>query len=342
MNLSLFKSIHAIIGVVICALLVVWAFAIDAKFGARAGSDTDYVIWTGWAATGMMVVAMAYCLRKYMHLLGFSPEFKQRVPVSSIEAAETALNAIRARILKGQLTDKKEIEGLVKRTLKEEGVQKVMECAVETGDPNQGEAAFTLRTMPKQAFGRMRIWLHVHAYYGFFSGVIVWFHGAGDLSSPMGIVLNVLTYLVIVTGVIGIILWAIGPAMMTKRETDLNFEESFVLNQSLSEKIEALIEKNFEEEPQLVSKIRKAGKLGPKANAALMQIFATEVAEKPEVEGPLRDAVVLLSQRARMRRGLSRLTRLKFWLNIWRAVHIPASLALIGVVILHIFSVWYY
>ena len=364
MNASLFKSPHMIWATLLCGGFVAYLLVIGASVGAREGSDVDYVLWSGWFAFTLMVVAVAYCLRKYMHKRGYSPELKHRVPIDVLERTDRRLNEIRRKIQQGFLKDAKEIAGLANRVLKEEGSARVMRVVVKAGDESRGEPPFELTVVPPERFGRMNVWLHVHCYYGLASGVLVWLHGGASMDSFLGIVMNVLTFIVIVTGVIGWVLFARGPSWFTRAETDLNFEETFVLDQSLTEKIDALFEKfepppkpdpSDEEAPSLDEwekerrsieevrgELRRVARGRANVDSKLERTVETCVAAKPEFEALIQDAAVLIGQRARMRAGLAELTRIKFWMNVWRAVHVPASILLMGVVILHIWAVLWY
>ncbi|MCB9832753.1 MAG: hypothetical protein H6807_09785 [Planctomycetes bacterium] len=404
MNSSLLRSGHGLIALAICVACYAWLLVLGASMGTRGGSNVDYVIWSGWIATALMVVAMLYCVRKYMHKLRYSPELKLKVPVRSLEAADAGLNELRRRILRGDYKSRGEIEKAARRVLQDEGVHKVVEAAVREGDVAAGEAGFVIETRPPEKWGRMSKWLHAHAYYGLASGVIVVFHGGFALTHPMGILLNLLTALVIVTGIVGLALFAWGPAWMTRHEKDLNFEESFVIDGSLRDKIAALLRElreslageremlgaleagvgnyqkaagmfagwidrkrralvaadrvvasvggeagpdraalaDLEVEPGLVAELEAAitaNAEDAKKGAAAAKKARDDFAKRCD---KVQDCVVLLGQRAAAGRGLKKLNRIKFVMNVWRALHIPASLALMGLIVLHIVSILWY
>ena len=406
MNLSLFKSRHGLMAALICVVSIVWIIAIDASVGTREGSNTSYVLWSGWIAAVLMAVATLYCVRKYMHKLRYSPEFKLKVPVASLEAADARLNDIRRRILRQDFSSMKEVEDAAQRVVIDEGVSKVIRIEVKDGDRDIGEPQYIIEVKPPDKYGRMTKWLHAHVYYGLASAVIVWLHGGGAMTHPMGILLNVLTLVVILTGVVGIVLFAYGPSWMTRNEKDLNFESNFVLDASLREKIKTHLETVNAKLSGEVSML-KALNLGLAAGsqeqltatfnhwmvnkrskldamdrvcatvtsdngmdkAAVAEIrseavFAAAVdkAAAADEEDPkktaaalkkvrdgyanecnlVRDAVILIGQKKGTSRGLAKLTRIKFFMNVWRAIHIPASIILLALVFLHALSVWWY
>ncbi len=338
MNLSLFKSIHGLIAILICAGFIAWLAVLGAQPGAREGSDVVFMLTSGWFAFAFMVVACLYSARKYMHKLGYSPELKVRVQAGAIERCESKLNEIRRRITKGFLKTEAEVDELARRALQETGVGRVMRVHVET----DAQGRIRLETRPPERMGRMLAWLQAHAYYGLFSGLLVFLHGAGSLESPMGVLLNVLTALVILTGVVGIFLFAAGPTWLTRSEkSDMNFEDVFVLHASLGEKI-AAVEAKFDGESPLKTTVTKARSARRTSDLTKLLDSTLRTEEGQKNAALLQDLMVLIGQRLRARQSLRRLMRIRFWMNIWRAVHVPASILLMAIVIGHVISVWVY
>jgi len=101
----------------------------------------------------------------------------------------------------------------------------------------------------------------------------------------------------------------------------------------LKEEMEAAIRK--EQEAAAKAEVD----LDPKKVAAAMKKVKDAFQKKYQL---VEDAVVLLGQRNGTRASLAELTRIKFYMNVWRAIHIPASLALCGLIVLHAFSIWWY
>ncbi|MEE9393587.1 MAG: hypothetical protein V3W41_13885 [Planctomycetota bacterium] len=341
MNTALFKSPHAIYALLICIGFGVWPQLIGARIGPVTGGDVNYLLWSGWIAFALMVVACLYVLRKYIHKLGWSPELRMKMPVAVLERTDSRLNDVRRRIAQGSLTDLKEVKTLTANILRDEGVQKVIVCDVEEGDTSRGEPSLKVMARPTEPYGRMVSWLHAHAYYGIASGVLVWLHGGMKFDEPMGIALNVLTLVVIVTGIVGLFLFAMGPSWIAKAEQDISFEQQYVLTHSLEEKFNEAMTK-FEDEPELAAQIRKAQKAGGNFDDVAKRELATAVAAKPDAKVLLQDVMVLLGQRRRIEKGLAGLMRIRFLMNFWRVVHVPLSIVLMVVVFVHIVQVWWY
>ncbi|MAG57037.1 MAG: hypothetical protein CMJ83_12145 [Planctomycetes bacterium] len=336
MNLTLFQSRWALFGFLVSGGFIGWMYAIEAVPGAREGSDVDVLLASGWTTFGFMILVCVYSLRKFVHRLGISPEFKMKVPIEDLEEAEQRMNEVRQQILLGVLANSGEIRAAAQKILDALGVNKVCRAVV---DESTGPGPrFDIRVEPTMPLGRMARWLHFHVYVGLASGVLLWVHGGLSMESPMGTILNGLSVIVIVTGVVGTLLFAVGPRWMTRAEKDMNYEEAFVLDRSLADKIRGAYKALS---PEQIQHFRSAGRTVSTAvveRTALMQIVETEPGSRKELE----DIMVLVSQRKRIHGDLRSAARIKFIINIWRAVHVPGSIVLLGFSMVHVFSVLWY
>jgi len=305
MNVSLFSSWVAAAAAILIGAFLGWLWSLGARPGSGPGSDGTYLLASGWTALGLMVLVTLYSLRKYLHKLGISPETRNPPPAANLEKAESRLNELRSQILKGVVTEKGDAEKIGRRILKEEGVTRI--ARVEVRDGPRGVPRFLVEVLPTEPLGRVAKWLHLHVYLGLAAGVLVWLHGGGQSDSFLGAAMNGLTAVVIVTGVVGTFLFALGPSWLTAREKDLSFEEAFVLDRSLQGKI-----------------------VWARKNTDLSAPAAAQ------------DLAVLEGQRQRIQENLTALSRIRFWMNIWRAVHIPASILLLALALVHVVSVWMY
>lgn len=336
MNWSLVRSPWAAAGAAISAVFVAWLYVADKSAGSREGSDVTILLWSGWVAFALMAGVCLYSLRKFIHKLGWSPEFRMKVPVARLEEAERRLNELRRRILMDQFRSAAEVEAEAAAALRECRVDGVCRPVVRRHEG--GGAPWLVSVANKEPLGRMAKWLHFHVYLGLASGVVLWVHGAGSLASPLGAAMNVLTAIVLVTGVLGTVLFALGPGWITRAEKDMNYEDSFVLEQSLRKKI---AEAYAALKPEQVKVFRKASRTGGTMavqRTALQEVVSLEPAARKEME----DVMVLVAQRRRILEDLRGAARVKFLINIWRAVHVPASILLLGIAVVHIVSViWY-
>jgi hypothetical protein len=335
-NLTLFQSPWAFVAAAIAAATVAWMVAIDASPGARAGSDVGVLLTTGWVTLALMAGVCLYSLRKFIHRLGLSPEFKLKVPLENLEQAEQRLNEVRRQVLLGTLNTLGAVRAEAQLALERCGVQRV--CRADVTEARGPGPRFLVGVKPTEPLGRMARWLHFHVYLGLASGVTLWAHGGLSFASPMGAILNGLSLLVIVTGAVGTVLFALGPRWMTRAERDMNFEDAYVLERSLRKKIR---EAYGALSPEQVSRFKQAEKTASTAlveRTALLQVVETE----PESRQELEDIMVLVSQRKRILEDLRGAARVKFWINIWRAVHVPGSFILLGFAVIHTVSVLWY
>ena len=83
MNLSLFRSLWALSAVLLSAATLAWMVMSGAGPGSR--SHPALQNWSGVLVLLLMVAVVGYSLRKFIHRLGWSPEFKMRTPVAALE-----------------------------------------------------------------------------------------------------------------------------------------------------------------------------------------------------------------------------------------------------------------
>ncbi|MBK8179639.1 MAG: hypothetical protein IPK67_12285 [Planctomycetes bacterium] len=339
MNRSLFRSPFVLVPVVAIAawlgLLFLWP-------DLAAGSSRGLRLGTGIAALVSMLLALAYVLRKYMHKYGYSPEFKLKVAIDRMERAETRVHELRREILRGQHGTKRAVEAQVARILREEGVHRVLvaqvlEAPVKPGEPGKGTPGprFTIKVTKAFLLGRAAKWLHLHLYLSLAFAAAVLAHGGDGWDSPLGLVLLGSSLIVVATGVVGIVLWALGPAWLTARERDLSIEEAFVLRESFQRKLAELTQKL---DGDLKAAFTGPDDGGARARALLAALPKTDAARRVL----LQDALVLQGQWARVDSEFRVLWRTRLSFMGWRAVHLPAALVLAVAVAAHLLSIAIY
>ena len=336
-----------------------------------------------------------------------------------LEEAEGQLARVRAEIARGFLTSRREVKKRIATVLKTHKVETLVRLDLRAGRADRKEPRFVFKLHPREPLGRMSHWLHSHFFYGLAFAVFVILHGGGTLTSPMGVLLNGLSLIVIVTGILGIILFAFGPARFAQAERAgrIGFEQSFALKAHAKAKIaeiqaeDRLFEaaRKFRDDPHReevceqwvaasrdevtrgfvskkekndvardlakqtrvvsfssgvltvdVDKAHTLSEVPPIAFDRMLQTmrstrilrsirtirFCENLSKRLLDDSALatrrRDLEILRTQYLRYRGRNRRLAWLRFWLNSWRAVHIPASILLMALVILHILSVWWY
>jgi hypothetical protein len=329
MNTKLFKSRHAIVAAALLLAFVVWSFLTE-----DWESQRSYRLISGWTALALFAMVLAYVLRKNVHKAGISPEFKIRVPVEKLEAAESSLAELRVLISNGKLTEPAEIMERGKRMLKQEGVQRVIKLQLFLdADGNQ-----ILRAVPTDPLGRLARWMHAHLYYGLAAGGMVLLHAGGAPRSSIGYLLFGLTLIVVLTGVGGVFLWAVMPRILTKAERDLSIEKAHALLDSLDRKIELAYE-SVDDGTRAVCQDadKNDGDFNQRIEAA-----RKATADDPEARRRTEDLMALLGQRRQVRGEWKMLMRIKQRMHIWRVVHLPAAVLLSVVIVVHVVSVLWY
>jgi hypothetical protein len=337
-NTSLFRSPHAVIALTVVIAAGSWLLWKGATPGRGAGSDRGFLLLSGWAALTLFLVVMAYVLRKYAHEGGYSPEFRLRVPIEALERTERRLDELRAKVLARVLADRGEIEAEARRLLDEERVARVLRVEIVAS----GESPVLVRTRWTEPLGRVARWLHAHLFYGLAALAMVALHGGIAPVSPIGWLLAVGTLVVTATGLWGIVTWARGPAWLTRKERELglSIEMAHGLATSLERGVAAAMERVDEDARTVLLAVQRAGRdLPARARLALEQL---ERDRDPEKIAAVRDALVLIGQRRRVRDAAKELARVRRRFMGWRVVHVPVAWLLLGGVMLHAISVWLY
>jgi len=321
-NLRLFSSVHAVSAALILGAFLYWRERTGAPLGRAPGLDPAFLLWTGWTAFALYLVLYAYALRKYAHKLRISPELGFKLPSrqerergrAACEAALARLSRIRVRVQDGELRSARTVLREARQALKADGASRILKVRVRRGRTGRNGAAeppFVLEVSNRQPIGRVAKWMHAHIFYGLAAAGVVYLHGGMTFTSPMAWLLNGLSLLVLGTGVIGIGFWAFGPAWLTRCEGDLSLEKAYALREHFARKI---------------SEAEKEVREGAPA----------------EVQPKLADLAILRSQARCLETEWRARARVRFWINAWRLVHVPASIVLVAVLAVHVLSVWWY
>ena len=334
MNRTLLTSLHGLAAAAVVGVCMALALSGQVVVGRAPQGERAYLLWTGWIALLLFVLAYAYVLRKYAHKLGYSPEFGWQVPKGAMESAQQQLGVLRERIATKALTDKGQILAAARQILRDTGCARVLRVQIAQ-DAGGLPLLQVARTEP---LARAARWLHAHVYYGLGACLLAFLHGGAGFQTPMGVILNGLTTLVLVSGVVGLLFWLAGPGWLTKAERDLSIEEAFVLDRHYQRRLAAEQAQLHSVDPQLAQQFVAAGA----STAEFVQRLATACGGGQEGERRARDLLALLGQRRKVAAELQRLERVRWLMNAWRPIHIPASIALLAAIVVHVMSIWLY
>lgn len=335
-NLALFRSRHALHAVLALAVLCASAVVL----APRLGIDPHAVrIQTGCAAALAMLIVLGYVLRKYMHKLGYSPEFRRRVPLAELEAFDARLNALRLDVLSGKVRGLAAVQERLPAVLR--GVERVVRVEIE---PAADECSLPrLLARPTEPLGRTSRWLHAHLYYGLLFAALVLLHGRLRFQAPVEVLLNSLALLLLATGLAGITLWAFGPTWLSRKERRhrLSIEQAYVFRRHYHSKLKAGMAALAPEARAAVREVwkaRAAHDLADRARFALLTPSLADARIRDEAQGLL----VLIAQYTSVRRALRELWRARLVFMVWRYVHVPCAILFLGAVLLHALSIWRY
>ncbi len=94
-----------------------------------------------------------------------------------------------------------------------------------------------------------------------------------------------------------------------------------------------------EEDKEVLEDVRAAHDLPERASRARKSL---EAGKDEESVWAMRDALALIGQSWRVQRQFRELRGVRHAFMAWRLVHVPASLFLVGLLAIHVFSVWWY
>ena len=362
MNLGFLRSWHAVVAILLVAAFFAWHTIAPMPFGDRGDANVWFLLTTGWFAVAAYIVLALYAARRAAHRLRLSPEFQWEAKLTQLEQAQTLLSELQNRITRREIAGKAAVKKAAKDILTKTGVQKVLR--IDTQKDGRALGLLRLDVQPRNALGRMSCWLSAHVWYGIAAALLVWFHGGGRSASTMGLTLNVLSYFVIGSGMIGAFFWAFGPTWLTRAERELTIEKAFSLREHFDRKVQAAEQllssapdrkqtalAQIGELEQRVASAKTA--LGDSKDKALKKAVKDAEKELKKAQGEVKtidkevaslptEISILQGQRTRVRKEAARLDRYRTLLRGWRILHVPCSVVLLALVAVHVISIYYY
>lgn len=362
MNLGFLRSWHAIIAIVVVALFFAWHTIAPQPFGDRADDNVWFLLTTGWFAVAAYLVLALYAARRAAHRLRLSPEFGWEAKLSQLEQAQTLLTELQNRIIRREIAGPAPVKKAARDILAKTGTQRVLR--VDVAKDGRALGLLRLDVQPRNALGRMASWLSAHVWYGIAAALLVWFHGGGRCGTTMGLTLNVLSYFVIGSGLIGAFFWAFGPTWLTRAERELTIEKALALREHFARKIGAAEQALSSAPDRKQTAEAQIGELEQKVAAAkaaagdgkdkkLKKAVKDAEKELKKVQGEIKaidkevaslptEISILRGQGDRVRKEASRLERYRTLLRGWRILHVPCSVVLLALVAVHVISIYYY
>ncbi len=310
MNTGIWRSRFAVGAAGIAVVVLGWHAASGHTFGSRDTGNTVFLLSTGWLAAIAFVLLAAYAIRRAAHRLRLSPEFAWKAKLPNLERAQSELMELHNRVQRREVTGAAAARKEADRILRRADVHRVLSVVVEPDPAALG--LVRVRTAPKEPLGRLALWLQGHVWLGLVAAFLVICHGGLRTGSTMGLLLNALSFAVIGSGVLGALLWTFAPTWLTRAERELSIEKAFALREHYDRKVAAVA-------------------------AELRTATATSAASTLRA-----DLFVLTGQRELVQRELRRLSVYREMLRFWRILHVPCSVLLLALVIVHVLGVTRY
>jgi len=206
----------------------------------------------------------------------------------------------------------------------------------------------------RSRFGTVEQWLQSHIYLGVLALIILLFHTGGRFNDKIAVTTLLLVGIVVASGILGAILYVTVPRLLTEVESELTVDEiSDQMNQlakqmariasGRSEPFQRIYKQLIEEASpgwlagwRLLFVRMRNKKIGGSDWAPLLRLVPKEE------EAELRQMLVVSRQRKELLLRLLFQQRYKNVLESWLYVHVPFTVALLVLAIVHVVAVFYY
>jgi hypothetical protein len=206
----------------------------------------------------------------------------------------------------------------------------------------------------RSTFGTLEQWLQSHIYLGVLVMVILLFHAGGRYNDKVAVATLILVAVVVASGVLGAILYVTVPRMLTEVESNLTVPElSEQLNQ-LARNMARIASARSAPFQRIHEELLRESEPGALAGWRLLLAFgrrrkqdqgdwARLIALVPkEEQEELRQLLVVSRQRKELLLRLIYQQRYKNVLEFWLYIHVPFTIALLVMSVVHIAGVFYF
>ncbi len=206
----------------------------------------------------------------------------------------------------------------------------------------------------RSTFGTIEQWMQSHIYLGILVLVVLLLHTGGRFNDNVAVATLILVAIVVASGVLGAILYVTVPRMLTEVESNLTIEEiSEQLNQ-LGKQMARIASGHSAPFQRIFDQLIREGKPGMLAGWRLL-FFRMRRGKAPsgdwanllglvqkDEQDELRQLLVVSRQRKELLIRLVLQQRYKNILESWLYIHIPFTIALLVLAIVHVVAVFYY
>jgi hypothetical protein len=305
-----------------------------------AGSERTWFLWSGNVVLALFVATMLFVVRKWSVKLAALRDFG-RAPTAAGDASWAELQVLNKKIRAGAFGSDAEILQAADQVLRRFGVERIQRVELDVATVAGREVKF-LRVRKRDPFGRLEAWLEMHMGVGVAACVGVWFHADGVLRSPLGWVLFVGSMIVLVTGVLGAVLYRLLPERLARCGPEIPYEEAGVARQDYEACVAGIV---AAADPAVRTDLE--GLLHRFASPAEQrrraeEILAAVAQKSPASAETARDLLVMAGTRDHLIWSTAEARRLDFHLKLWRWIHVPVSTFLFFAIALHVWAVLWY
>jgi hypothetical protein len=305
-----------------------------------SGGSRGWFLWSGNLLVLLFLVTFLFSLRKWSLRFPFFRNYGRADPKRS-DACWAEIQGLNTRIQSGAFADDAAILVEARRLLAQFRVDGALKPVLKDIQSRKGTVR-AVDLVKKEPFGRLEPWLEVHIGVGTAACAGVFLHADFVLRHPVGWALLALSVIVLVGGLVGAWCFRALPPKMAEADPGIPFEEAGVARGMLRECIDGIVAKFPPEAAAPLAALsveaRTPEELMRRAEAILPDLSA----KYPDRAGLLRDLVVMAGTRDRLEWSTRRSRKLEFWMRLWRWVHVPASIALVFFLGLHVLLVLWY
>jgi hypothetical protein len=206
----------------------------------------------------------------------------------------------------------------------------------------------------RSTFGTLEQWLQSHIYLGILVLVILLFHTGGRFNDKVAVATLVLVIIVVASGMLGAILYATVPRMLTEVESELTVEELGDQLNQMARSMARIASGRSAPFQRIYDELLRQTAPGPLAGWRLIVSRLKRKSQQDadwarliglvprEEQEELRQMLVVSRQRRELLLRLVYQQRYKNILESWLYVHVPFTIALLAFAILHVAAVFYY
>jgi len=206
----------------------------------------------------------------------------------------------------------------------------------------------------RSRFGTLEQWLQSHIYLGVLAMIILVLHTGGRFNDKIAVATLILVAIVVASGILGAILYVTVPRLLTEVESELTVDEISEQMNQIAKQMARIASGRSEPFQRICKQLIDEGTPGWLAGWRLLFSRMRHKKGVPsdwapllrlvpnEEEAELRQMLVVSRQRKELLLRLLFQQRYKNVLESWLYVHVPFTVALLVLAIVHVVAVFYY